>query len=498
MNQSQDSKSAVIIGAGVAGITTSIYLARKGYSVSVYEKNSFPGGRCSSIRRDGHRFDLGATIFLMPEIYRRVFSSLGISLENDFDSHPLPTLYKMYFGDGSTLLFSPDQEILKEQLEAVEKGSYEKSQALVKKGYRYFQLATERLLARNFYRLTDFITLGNAILLVRLKTYLRHVFFIRRYFRNENLRKAFTFQNIYVGQNPNTAPALFAMLAAAELTEGSLFPAGGMNSITEKLMKLAEDAGVKFFYNAGVTSICLEGKKATGIRVGEHEILADVVIANADLPYVYRDLLPAGRKSRHLEKLNYSCSAIVLHWGLDKPYPGLSHHNVFLSKDYDHNLRRIFRDHSISDDPSFYIHAAVRSDKSAAPEGQDSISIIIPSGNYTGQPESEWIERKNKARVSVLKRLKENGMTDIEEHIKFEICFLPHTWQNAFNLTRGATFGSLGHTIFQMGYFRPHNRHAKYRNLYFAGGSTHPGSGIPLVLLSAMLTSERILKDFKS
>jgi phytoene desaturase len=492
-------KTAVIIGAGIAGITTAIYLARDGFDVTVYEKNSFPGGRCGQILRDGHRFDLGATIFLMPEIYRKVFKSLGLTIDDCFESTPLSTLYTMHFGDGASFVFSTDPAVLKEELEKVEKGSFEKSQQLVKTGYHLFQLSMDHLLGRNFFRMRDFITFSNAILLLRLKTYMKHITLVKRYFKNENLQKAFSFQNIYVGQNPYRAPALFAMLPAAELTEGSLFPAGGMYSITKKMMALATEAGARFVYNMPVTRIQTGGDHVNGVVLQDgRTITADLVIANADLPYVYRELLPDKRKSARIENMRYSCSAIVIHWGLDKVYPQFSHHNVFLSDDYKNNLDKIFDDQSISDHPSFYVHAPVRSDPTAAPDGQDSISIIIPSGYYDEQKDHNWNELKNKARDSVVSRLKQLGMNDIEEHIKFEICYLPQTWKNIFNLSRGATFGSLNHSIFQMGYFRPHNRHNKYKNLYFAGGSTHPGSGIPLVLLSAQLTSERIKKEFSS
>jgi phytoene desaturase len=265
------------------------------------------------------------------------------------------------------------------------------------------------------------------------------------------------------------------------------------------MMSLATEAGARFIYGTPVAKIQTDGDHVNGVVLQNGEtVSADLVLANADLPYVYRELLPDKRKSRRIENMRYSCSAIVIHLGLDKVYPQFSHHNVFLSDDYENNLDKIFEDKSISDHPSFYVHAPVRSDPTAAPAGEDSISIIIPSGHYSEQNDHNWNELKNKARASVISRLKNIGMTDIEEHIKFEICYLPQTWQNIFNLSRGATFGSLNHSIFQMGYFRPHNRHNRYKNLYFAGGSTHPGSGIPLVLLSAQLTSERILKEFSS
>jgi len=490
-----DKRTAVIIGAGIAGITTSIYLARQGFNVTVYEKNATPGGRCGQILRDGHRFDLGATIFLMPEVYRSVLGSLGLNLDECFETKPLGTLYSIHFGDGTKLSFSPDKAILKDQLERIEKGSFEKSQLLIATGYRFFKLAMERLLGRNFYNFFEFFTLGNAWMLVTLKTYIRHITFIKRYFKNPNLQKAFTFQNIYVGQNPETAPALFAMLPAAELTEGSLFPIGGMYSITQKLVSVAQESGVQFICNSPVTGIRTGDRKVTGITLMNGSYMeADVVVANADLPYVYSELLPDQYRAKKIENLRHSCSSIVLHWGLDKIYPELSHHSVFLSGDYEKNLAEIFNRQSLSRNPSFYIHAPVRSDPTAAPEGHDSLSVIIPSGHLSNH-NYNWNDLKNIAHASVIARLKQAGLTDIEEHIKFEICYLPQTWKSIFNLSKGATFGSLGHSIFQMGYFRPHNRHARYKNLYFAGGSTHPGNGIPLVLLSARLTSERIIKE---
>jgi phytoene desaturase len=489
-------KTAVIIGAGIGGITTSIYLARQGYKVTVYEKNALPGGRCGQITRDGHRFDLGATIYLMPEIYRKVFKTLDILPETSFASKPLTSLYKVYFEDGMHVDFTTDKAKFRDHLESIEKGSYQQSEKLISKGYSLFQLATDNLLGRNFYHLFQFVTLRNAALLLKLKTHLKHTRFIKRYFTHENLRKAFTFQNIYVGQNPYKAPALFAMLPAAELTEGSLFPVGGMFSITRMLVSLAEASGVGFIYSEPAAKIITEGNKAIGIVLQNgNTVKADIVVANADLPYVYRELLNDKLVSARINRLKYSCSAIVLHWGLDKVYPQLGHHSVFLSASYKENLDRIFTNQSLSDNPSFYVHAPVRSDPTAAPPDQDSLSIIIPSGHFKDGDTQNWTELKNKARASVINRLKQLGLTDIEEHIKFEICYLPQTWKTIFNLTRGATFGSLGHNIFQMGYFRPHNRHNKYKNLYFTGGSTHPGNGIPLVLLSAKLTAERIIKE---
>jgi phytoene desaturase len=491
-----ENKTAVIIGSGIGGIATSVFLAQAGYQVKVYEKNPFPGGRCSQMIRDGHRFDMGATIYLMPSIYKSVFESMGLKVEDCFQCLPLKTLYTVHFGDGTAIPFSGEEDIMKPPLEKTEPGSYRKVQQYIGTGYKFFTLSMDKLLGRNFLKLFDFVTIRNALLLIRLKTYLRHAFYVRRYFHHPNLRIAFTFQNIYVGQDPYRAPALFAMIPAAELTEGSLCPAGGIYRVTETLISTAEKLGVQFFYEKPVNRIIVNRDKAEGIMLDDGEsVHADIIVANADLPYVYRELLPDRNKSSWIDRHKFSCSSVVIHWGLSRTYPQLGHHNVFLSDDYRKNLHRIFRDKSLSDHPSFYVHAPSRTDASAAPEGGDTLSVIIPAGHADPRKPQDWDELYHKARISVIQRLKKLGLDDIEDHIKFEISYLPPDWQKTFNLSRGSTFGSLAHNILQMGYFRPHNRHRKYRNLYFVGGSTHPGNGIPLVLLSARLTTERILKE---
>jgi len=491
-----ESKKAVIIGAGVAGIATAIFLAQKGITVEVYEKNANPGGRCGQMIQEGHRFDLGATILLMPSIYRNVFSSLGLDMDKELETTSLEPVYKLFFGDGTDFAFTRDKQRMKSQLEGIEPGSFALYERYVKEGYTFFNLSINGLLDRNFYHLFQFINFGSMRLLFRLKTWIRHTTYIKRFFKDTRLQMAFTFQNIYVGQNPYKQPAFFSMLPGAEIAEGALFPKGGMHEVVEKLLSKAVELGVQFQYKSPVSKIIINKNKTEGIQMEDGTVVnADLVIANADLPYVYSRLLPKSRLSERLKKKEYSCSAIVFHWGVDKVYPQLDHHSIFLNDPYKEGMEKIFNEKSVSVHPSFYIHAPVRTDKSAAPENQDTLSVIVPVGHVDETVDQDWQQMKQTARDGVIRRLKEAGLADIEEHIKFETCYMPKTWESYCNVTNGSVFGSLSHTIFQMGYFRPHNRHRKYKNLYFAGGSTHPGNGIPLVLLSAKLTSERILNN---
>lgn len=491
-------RTAVIIGAGIGGITTSIYLAREGYKVDVYEKNIAEGGRCGKIIRDGHRFDVGATMVLMPEMYREVFSSLGLNFEQEIKALPLDNIYSVCFDDGSRLDFTTDKSRMNDQLESIEPGSSKAAGKYISDGYRLYKLAFKKLLGRNFIRFFDFFNPGNLLLLLRLKVFTRHSSYAARFFRSPHLQMAFTFQNIYVGQSPFSAPALFSMIPAAELTEGSMFPTGGMSAIAGRLMDIAIHNGARFHFARPVSRILTDGRRATGVVFSDgSKALADVIVANADLPYVYRELLPQSRKAKRIDRMKYSCSALVLHWALDKQYPQLGHHTTFLADSYREGLDMIFHDKSMGDDPCFYVHAPVRTDASAAPDGCDTLSVSVGVGHLDINHPQDWDRLTEKARQAVFRKLKRFGINDLEEHIKFEIITTPGSWEESLNITKGSVFGSLGHNILQMGWFRPHNRDSHYRNLYFTGGSTHPGNGVPMVLMSARLVSERIIKEQK-
>ncbi len=488
--------SVAIIGAGIGGIATSVFLARRGYEVNVYEKNTAPGGRCGQINCEGHRFDIGATMLMMPGIYKEIFAELGIPLFEKGDIRSMDELYRIFYDNNEVLSFTSDKKKMEQQLENIEAGSYKKARKYIDVGYEIYKIGIGKLIGRNFYNLFQFANIRNIGLLIKLKAYISNYRYASRFFRNTHLRMAFTFQNIYVGQSPFNAPALFSMVPAAELTEGSFFPEGGMHSIVNKLLAAAIESGVRFHYKMPVAKIRVNGRKAEGLIFEDGSVVsADIIVVNADLPFVYRKLLPASRKSKHLDRLKYSCSAISFHWGVDKVYPQLGHHNVFLSDQFKEGLDKIFLEKNVSDCPSFYLHSPVRSDPSAAPENQDSFSFIVATGYNEPSMKQDWEKISKRTHDALVARLKKLGLDDIEEHIKFEICYTPDKWESACNISRGSVFGSVAHNLLQMGYFRPHNRHAKYRNLYFVGGSTHPGNGIPNVLISSKLTSERILEN---
>ncbi|HNK63767.1 MAG TPA: phytoene desaturase family protein, partial [Anaerolineales bacterium] len=264
----------------------------------------------------------------------------------------------------------------------------------------------------------------------------------------------------------------------------------------QALTAIAEKLGVKFIYNSPVKKINTGKSKVESVTSADGKTYsADIFVGNADLPYIYKELLSDRAEAKKLDEKLYTCSTIMFYWGVDKQYKQIAHHNVFLGGDYKASFDQIFEDHTLPEVPSFYVHAPARTDPSAAPEGQETLYVLVPVGHLSERTQQDWDSLVNRARETVFARLaKEMGVTDLREHIKFEIVYQPKVWKDRFNLEKGAAFG-LSHNFWQVGYLRPQNRHATYKNMYFAGASTHPGTGLPIVLLSARLTTKRIMKE---
>jgi phytoene desaturase len=431
----------------------------------------------------------------MPEIYAQTFTDLDERMEDHLDLRGVDPTYRIHFDDGFTLVMTSDLNVMQAQLEAIEPGSFGGFLRYLNEGHVHYKLALPHLVGRNFRNLREFCSLRNLLLLFKLKLLAKHYDNIGSYFDNRRLKAAFTFQDMYLSLSPYEAPATYSLLPYAELTGGVWFPMGGMAHLVDALTSIAEGSGVQFMYNAPVEQVNVNGRRATGVTLADgQQMRVDVVVANADLPYVYRCLLPDDGAAKRLERKRYTCSTVTFYWGVDRQYPQLGPHNLFLASEYRQGFDRVLKDLTLPDEPSFYVHAPARVDPSLAPAGQDSLMVVVPVGHIDDAAPQDWPAIQKRARQIVLQRLAGIGVNDLDEHIKFEVSYTPHDWLSRYNLTKGSTLG-LAHNLMQMGYLRPQNRHARYRNLYFVGASTHPGSGVATVLISARLTTERILED---
>lgn len=485
----------LIIGAGIGGIATAARLARHGYRVTVVEKGEQAGGRCNRLVKSGHIFDTGATLFLMPGIYAQTFADLGERIEDHLDLRRIDPTYHIFFDDGSHLALTSDLTRMKDQIEAMEPGSFPGLLGYLSEGHRHYKLSLTHLVGQDFRLFSDFFNLKVLLVLLRLKVLRKHVDYVEKFFTDPRLKIAFTFQNMYMGLNPFEAPATYSLLQYTELADGIWYPMRGMYRIIEALVGIAEESGVRFLYNAPVERILVEGRRAIGAEMADGgRFKAEIVVANADLTYVYRHLLPDDGTAGRLDAKEYGCSTVMFYWGLDQRYPQLSPHNLFLASSDRRGFDPIFQGLALPEEPNFYLHVPSRVDPSMAPEGHETITVAVPVGHVNEAAPQDWEAIRSAARRAVLRRLTKFGVSDFEDHIKFEVSATPLDWQTRYNLVKGSTHG-LSHNLLQMGYLRPHNRHQRYRNLYFVGASTHPGTGLPTVLVSARHVAGRILDE---
>jgi phytoene desaturase len=495
MIPSANRQTVVVIGAGIGGIATAIQLARRGYRVKVVEKNDQPGGRCGRMKVGGYSFDTGATIFLMPDMYHRAFAALGERLEDHLELRKLDPNYYLHFPKSASFQITSDLQRMSAQMEAFEPGSAEAMLRYLAEGAFHHRESVEHVVEKEFRTAPEFFAPTNLLRFMRMRAMVPHDWYVRQFFKDPRLQVAFSFHDLYMGLSPRESPATYSLLQYAEIANGMWYAAGGMYRIVESLLSIAEKYGVEFEMNSPVEGILLSGNRAKGVVLrGGRTVQADMMVANAELGYIYRQLLPESGVGKRIQKMEYGCSTVMFYWGLDHQYPGMGAHNIFFAKDFEGHFDILQHGGRWATEPNFYLHAPSRCDSAVAPTGHDAWVVAVPVPNtQLSAPENEP-SLKQEMRTFVLDRLAQHGWTDVAAHIKEERVFGPSDWQSRYNLPYGSTHG-LSHRLLQMGYFRPANRHAQIRNLFFAGASTHPGTGIPMVLASARFAAQRILDE---
>lgn len=493
-----DGRRAVVVGAGVGGLTAAARLQHAGFRVTILEKNEQVGGRLGLREAGGYRWDTGPTLLLMSDVYREFFASLGRRLDDYLCLRRVDPNYRIRFGDGSRLDLTSHLDELSAAVERIEPGATRGLLRFLADASLKYRLGRARFVERNFERARDFFSPSSLYLLLRTgaaANYWRHV---SRYFADQRLREAFSLQTIYLGLSPYHCPAIYALLPYTELVEDGLwFPAGGMYALAEALLRVAEAEGVDVRTGCNVTRIAVHEGRVCGVETDGGFIPADVVLANADLPHTYRHLLPPNSpkdlSDARVESLTYTCSAYMLYLGVKRSYPHLLHHNFFLGSDYRRTLDQIFQQRRLPDDPAFYLCAPSITDPSFAPPGSMSLMALVPVPAES--PHVDWQRQGEAFRERVLGLLETRaGMSDLRAQI--EVCWerTPADWQREYNLHHGAAFG-LAHGLRQVGYFRPDNRSRRLPNLYFVGASTRPGTGVPLVMIGARLVADRIARE---
>jgi len=491
-------ETAIIIGAGAAGLSTAARLSLAGLSVTVLEKNSYIGGRCSLLHRDGYRFDQGPSLLLLPDMFHNTFRELGTTLENEgVELSKCEPNYHIWFGDGEMVKMSSDLATMKKEVERWEgKEGYERYLAWLGEAHRHYEVSVQQVLLRNFTSLWSMFR----------PEFLRHLLALHpfesiwtragKYFWTERLRRVFTFGSMYMGMSPFDAPGTYSLLQYTELAEGIWYPVGGFWKIMEALQNVGQREGVEYRLETAVKRIVLsaDGSRAVGVELETGEVMtADVVVNNSDLVYAYNELLQKSDYAEALKERPASCSSISFYWGLDGKVPELEAHNIFLADEYKESFDSIFKKHLIPDEPSFYVNVPSRVDPSAAPEGKDAIVVLVPVGHLLDDetreaqipsdaanrsihtngdiksaspkqqsglaptPTQDWPAMIALARKTILSTIKSRTGADVGALITTELTNDPTTWKSAFNLDKGAILG-LSHSFFNVLCFRPTTR----------------------------------------
>lgn len=488
-------KHIAIIGAGPGGLTAGMILSKRGYRVSIFEKEAKVGGRNASIELNGYTFDTGPTFLMMTFVLREMFREAGRSLDDYCKVTPLDPMYKLSFEDYAVYP-STNREYMKEQIAKLfpgnergvdlfhekEKIRYDKMYPCLKKSYSSIRdMASADLISA-----LPYLSLNKSLLGA-----------LSRYFTPEALQICFTFQAKYIGMSPWECPALFAIMPYIEHEFGVDHVEGGLSRISDAMAAVIGEHGGTIHLNTPVKKVRVAGKNATGIELADGEVIdADSVVINADFGYAMETLFDKGviRKwtPEKLRRKKYSCSTFMLYLGVDKRYDE-PHHQIIFAKDYKENVEDIISRSKLSDDMSVYVRNASKTDPTIAPEGHSALYVLVPTPNM--KDTVSWDEDVSRPyRDKVIKRIMERtSMKDLDKHITCEKIITPAEWRNERSLFLGATF-NLGHNLTQMLYLRPRNKFEEVNHCYLVGGGTHPGSGLPTIYESARISADLIGK----
>lgn len=486
---------AIIIGAGIAGIASAIRMATKGFDVDVFESNAFPGGKLAEINAEGFRFDAGPSLFTMPQYVDELFELAGKNPIDYFKYERLDEICRYFYEDGLKLTASSDLNKFTNEIEAKTNSKAKEVNAYLKKSEIIYKVTHKVFLERTLHKIKSYLhwdTLKSIFRFGQIDALRTQSEANDAFFKDERIAQLFNRYATYNGSNPYQAPATLNVIPHFEYHFGAFLPTKGMYSITTSLVKLAEDLGVKFHYNKPVDEIKYVAKnkksKVGGIICNGELIKANVVISNLDIWFTYKNLLknfPAPKKLLQQER---SSSALIFYWGIKDIHSEFGLHNILFAEDYKAEFDSIWKKKTICKDPTVYINITSKHIKNDAPENCENWFVMINVPSNKGQ---NWDLLIAEARQNILNKIERILKKDITSAIIFEQILDPRSIEAKTGSYQGSLYGNSSNNQFAA-FLRHPNFSIQIENLYFCGGSVHPGGGIPLALLSAKIIDENL------
>jgi phytoene desaturase len=488
--------NVIVIGAGLGGLAAAIRLAKKGFSVSILEKNETVGGKVNSVESNGYKFDTGASLLTMRHVLEDLFEFTEKPIEDYLKIIPLEPICRYFWTDETIFDASTDLQKTENEIAKLQPRDVENFRKFLIDARRKYEVAEKTFLAHSLNDLPKLLRpkyLKDLLAISSMRTLDAHV---KNYFRSPKLRQLFNRFATYNGSSPFQTPATFALVPYVEFGLGAWYARGGMYRIPKALEKLAKEFGVEIKTDCAVEKILVENKKVVGVRLENGKILkSDFVISNADAIETYRSLIDAKERrsfpDEKLEKIEPSSSGFVLLIGTKKQFPQLAHHNIFFSDDYKAEFDQIFKQLKPAANPTIYVCAASRTDETQSPKDCENLFVLVNAPYTSGN--INWQTEAKSYRDLIVKKLENFGLKDLEKSIEFEQTITPEDFEKKYRANKGSIYGVSSNGIFSA-FIRPPNRARDIENLYFVGGATHPGGGIPLVLLSGKFAAEMIAK----
>jgi phytoene desaturase len=488
-------KRVLVIGAGLGAFSGALRLAKMGFDVALFEKNETAGGKLNEKKLGAYRFDAGPSLLTMPFVIDELFEFCGSSRQDFLEFMPLEPICRYFYPDGIRLDARSDIEKMKQEIAQFSPHDAEVYENFLAYTERIYKLTADIFLFSPIHEFAEVWKWQNLPTLLRLPQIdpLRTVHGgVSRFFKDARLVQLFDRYATYNGSNPYRAPATLNVIPYVEYVLGSYYIRGGMYRLAEALVQLALQLGVKIQTSARVEKILHDGRRVIGLQVNGEKIAGDFVLCGQDVVVAYNELIDGFEKHRDkLNRLEPSCSGLVFLWGVKKRHPELAHHNIFFSRDYQKEFAQIFAEKRPPDDPTIYIAITSKSDPAHAPAHGENWFVLLNMPSLTDG--INWQNETARVRDIVIKKLARRGF-EVANQIEAEFVFSPEDFYKNYLSNRGSIYGISSNsrsTAFQ----RPANRSRELRGLYFAGGSTHPGGGIPLVLLSGKMAAELIAKE---
>ncbi|WP_253154524.1 phytoene desaturase family protein [Stieleria tagensis] len=502
--------NVIVVGGGLAGLSSACVLAARGHQVTLLEKNDWVGGKAAQLSAEGYRFDMGPTILTLPSVLRRVFEEAGRRLEDYLEIVPLDPQWRCFFEDDDT----SDNTVLDLVVDTDQMKAHLKQftgSDVSGDGYQRFLKLSEHLhgVSDRFFfwksigGLADTMDVGGAFSINVLKDVLSLrmgqsvAAVVRSHVPDARVAQMMDHFTQYVGSSPYASPAVLCSIAHMQTEEGIWYPMGGTRAIPDALGKLAEELGVEIRCGTDVMRIQTSGRQITGVITASGETLpCDAVVSNCDSVRTYRELLKDTPQAAKFEKRNThspACSGVVLYLGLNRRYEQLLHHNFVFSKDPESEFEFIYDKGEPAPDPSAYVCAPTISEPGVAPDGCEALYILVHTPYL--RPHHDWTAMLPDYREVILDKLEScAGMTGIRDCIVYEQALTPEGIHNRFRVWNGAIYGLASHGKFT-GAFKPGNRRKDFEGLYFAGGAAHPGPGMPMVLMSGWIAADSLDQD---